>query len=146
PIEPMDTRMPAPRDTPAGPAFAFDPTVDAILSIEDGWLVEARLLSRRGAGGDEVSFADAYARAVDQLAACGYGCVPDPAAGDRCPDELVATCVVYRVDAHAHVREADDARELHVRLVCAMARTDGAFVGSELAVALELADGVATTD
>ena len=34
-------------------------------------------------------------------------------------------------------------RELHLRLVCAMARIDGAFVGSELGVALEVADRLA---
>lgn len=123
----------------------FVPERDAILPVDDCWLVEARLLSRLGAGHEEISFDQAYARAIDRIAEQGYGCVPDPAAGDRSPDELVATCVVYRIAADEHVRSCDPERELHIRLVCTMARTDGAFVGSELAVALEVADRLAET-
>jgi tellurite resistance protein len=125
------------------PRRAFDPDRDAILPVDDCWLVDARLMSQRGAGSDEMEFQAAYARSVDRLAEQGFGCVPDPAAGDRCPDELVATCIVYRVDPHQHVRGGDPGRELHLRMVCAMARSDGAFVGSELAVAMEVAERIA---
>ncbi len=84
---------------------------------------------------------------MDELARRGFGCYPDPAAGDQHPADVVATCVVYRAaESHALVRNAARPRELHLLLVCAMARSDGAFVGSELAMALELADRLAADD
>lgn len=125
------------------PAFHFDPRADAILPVDEAWLVDPRVLVKRIDSSGALPFANAYAVAVDELATVGYGCVPDPRAGDGCPRSLVATCIVYRAHDTEPVREAAEWRELHLRLVCTMARTDGAFVGSELAVGLEVADRLA---
>ncbi len=123
--------------------FHFEPDLDAILPVDESWLVDPRVLVKRLDPASERPFAEAYAAAVDELAALGYGCAPDPTAGDGTPQSLVATCIVYATGAYEHVRVPDAQRELHLRLVCTMARTDGAFVGSELAVALEVADRLA---
>ncbi len=125
---------------PAWDTFRFDPDHDSILPVDECWLVDPRVLVKRIDPHAALPFANAYAAAVDELASLGYGCAPDPAAGDGCPRSLVATCIVYRAEGEAPVRVAAEQRELHLRLVCTMARTDGAFVGSELAVALEVAD------
>lgn len=124
--------------------FAFDPDVDAILPVDECWLVDPRVLVKRIDPTGALPFVNAYAVAVDELARLGFGAAPDPVAGDGCPRSLVATCIVYRADPDGGlVRDASPWRELHLRLVCTMARTDGAFVGSELAVALEVADRLA---
>jgi uncharacterized tellurite resistance protein B-like protein len=121
--------------------------VDSILPVDECWLVDPRELARRADPSGTLRYDRAYARAVDELAARGMGCVPDPAAGDAHPQDVVATCIVYRAPgAGGPLRSSCEHQELHLRLVCAMARTDGAFVGSELAVALELADRVADGD
>ena len=121
--------------------FAFDPDADAIMPMDDCWLVDPRALAMRiDPTGTAGAFQDSYAAAVDALAEHGFGCVPDPAAGDGGPVALVATCIVYRIDPEQHVRARVQEHELHLRLVGAMARTDGSFVGSELAIALEVAD------
>ncbi|MCB0880082.1 MAG: TerB family tellurite resistance protein [Thermoleophilia bacterium] len=127
------------RDEP----FRFHPDRDSILPVDDGWLVDPRMLAQRADPHGHLSYEQAYAEAVDELARSGYGCVPDPTAGDAGPQDLVATCIVYEAEPAEHVRESTDNRELHLRLVCAMARIDGAFVGSELGVALEVADRLA---
>lgn len=126
--------------------FDFDPDRDAVLQVDDCWLVAARLLAGRADPSSTIAYPAAYAMAVDRLAQIGYGCVPDPAAGDRVPDDLVATCIVYPVDPRVHARAGARDRERHLRMVCAMARTDGTFVGSELAVALDLATRLAGDD
>ena len=125
------------------PEFRFDPDVDAILPVDEAWLVDPRVLVKRIDPSGALPFVNAYAVAVDELAARGYGCAPDPEAGDGAPRSLVATCIVYRATDDGPLRTAQEWRELHLRLVCTMARTDGAFVGSELAVALDVADRLA---
>lgn len=135
--------MPAPQSTGE---FHFDPERDAILPVDECWLVASRLLAQRVDPDGTARFEDAFPLAVDRLAQLGYGCVPDPRAGDPVPDDLVATCIVYRNAGVTDARRATPARELHVRLLCHMARTDGAFVGSELAVALDVADRLAEGD
>ncbi len=123
------------------PEFRFDPHVDAILPVDEAWLVDPRVLVKRIDPSGALPFVNAFAVAIDELADRGYGCAPDPRAGDGAPRSLVATCIVYRAATPAGpLRVADEWRELHLRLVCTMARTDGAFVGSELAVALDVAD------
>jgi uncharacterized tellurite resistance protein B-like protein len=128
------------------PEFRFDPHVDVILPVDEAWLVDPRVLVKRIDPSGALPFGNAYAVAVDELAELGFGCVPDPRAGDGAPRSLVATCIVYRASDGGPVREVDEWRELHLRLVCTMARTDGAFVGSELAVALDVADRLAGTN
>ena len=128
------------------PEFRFDPDIDAILPVDESWLVDPRILVKRIDPSGALPFRNAYAVAVDELAARGYGCAPDPRAGDGSPRSLVATCIVYKAGPDGPVREAAEARELHLRLVCTMARTDGAFVGSELAVALDVADRLAASN
>ncbi|MCW2920650.1 MAG: hypothetical protein JWL76_524 [Thermoleophilia bacterium] len=125
------------------PEFRFDPNVDSILPVDEAWLVDPRILVKRIDPAGSLPFVNAYLAAVDELAARGYGCIPDPRAGDGAPRSLVATCIVYQATDDGPLRVAAESRELHLRLVCTMARTDGAFVGSELAVALEVADRLA---
>lgn len=123
------------------PEFRFDPLVDAILPVDEAWLVDPRVLVKRIDPSGALPFVNAFAVAVDELAELGYGCAPDPRAGDGVPRSLVATCIVYRAATDdGPLRVAAEWRELHLRLVCTMARTDGAFVGTELAVALDVAD------
>lgn len=142
--------MHAPRDRPLAPSeaagFRFDPVLDSILPVDECWLVDPRLLAHRVDPAGNYDFANAYAAAVDALAEIGFGCVPDPAAGDAPPAACVGTCIVYAIDADQLVRVPDELGELHVRLVCAMGRSDGAFVESELAVVLEIADRLAAGD
>lgn len=129
------------------PEFRFDPHVDAILPVDEAWLVDPRILVKRIDPSGALPFVNAFAVAVDELAELGYGCVPDPRAGDGAPRSLVATCIVYSAaSADGPIRVTAEWRELHLRLVCTMARTDGAFVGSELAVALDVADRLAGTN
>lgn len=125
------------------PEFRFHPDVDAILPVDEAWLVDPRILVKRIDPSGALPFVNAYLAAVDELAARGYGCIPDPRAGDGAPRSLVATCIVYQSTEDGPLRVAAESRELHLRLVCTMARTDGAFVGSELAVALDVADRLA---
>jgi hypothetical protein len=142
--------MHAPRDRPLAPSdpsgFRFDPVLDSILPVDECWLVDPRLLAHRADLAGNYDFEQAYAASVDALAELGFGCVPDPATGDAPPAALAGTCIVYAIDPSRLKRDADAVNELHLRLVCAMARSDGAFVGSELAVALELADRLAAGD
>lgn len=142
--------MHAPRDRPLAPSdpagFRFDPVLDSILPVDECWLVDPRLLAHRADLAGHYDFEQAYAASVDALAELGYGCVPDPAAGDAPPPALAGTCIVFAIDPDRLTRSADAVSELHLRLVCAMARSDGAFVGSELAIALELADRLAADD
>lgn len=126
--------------------FHFDPERDAILPVDDCWLVASRLLAQRVAPSSTARFEETYPLAVDRLAERGFGCVPDPRAGDPVPEALVASCIVYRLPNGPHRRRRTPTRELHVRLVCQMARTDGTFVGSELAVALDVAERLAAGD
>ncbi len=128
------------RDEP----FGFDPDKDAILPVDECWLVDPRQLARKADPRGECSYELAYATAVDLLAELGFGCVPDPRAGDAGPQDLLSTCIVYRIPEQGAPRTASPHCELHLRLVCAMARADGAFVGSELSVALEIADRIAS--
>jgi hypothetical protein len=90
--------------TPFG--FSFDPDVDAILPVDECWPVDPRVLVKRIDPIGSMPFARAYAAAVDQLARRGYGCAPDPAAGDGEPRSLVATCIVYRAVDGEPVRVA----------------------------------------
>ena len=130
------------RDEP----FSFTPDRDSILAVEDCWLVDPRELARKADPFGRSSYELAYATAVDLLAEQGYGCVPDPRAGDAGPQDLLSTCIVYRAPDTDRSRTASPHCELHLRLVCAMARADGAFVGSELNVALEIADRISVGD
>lgn len=123
--------------------FSFVPELDSILPVDECWLVDPRLLARRASADGRGTLASSYTAAVDELAKLGFGCVPDPAAGDEHASSLVSTCIVYRAAPGGPARTSDRFTELHLRLVCAMARSDGTFVGSELAVALELAERLA---
>jgi hypothetical protein len=137
--------LPSTADTPAP---AFDPELSSLVALDDGWLVEVRVVSRLGAATRPASteFGEGYELGVELLARDGFGCVPDPAAGDLLPRTGSDSAVVYRVqDDWDRVAARDPQRELHLALVCAMARTDGAFVGSELGIALALADHLATS-